>query len=329
MEKFIWGVIGPGSIAKEFADDLKYAGAEHAIGAVLSNKPEEAREFAKEKNAPQYFDDINEFLDKAKIDAAYVATPHPLHYGEVMQCLERKIPVLCEKPMAMNARQTKMLTEASVKNNTFLMEGMWIRFLPSIKEVISIIEKGRIGDILSIKSDLSYVAPKDPNNRYFNPHLGGGSLLDLGVYGVFLSMLLLGKPKTIDAFAKLNAQHVDENCVALFHYENGAYTILQSSFVMQTELMATIYGDKGKVTMLSAWNEKPQGIKLEFYDGTSEFRKCEWEGRGFQYEIDEVYDCIKKRKIFSDKLDHSLSIDLSETLDEIRKLSGIKYPFDK
>ena len=206
-----WGIIGPGNIAKEFADDLKYVESEKCeVGAVLGHKLEHTKEFAK-KYGGFAINDIKEFLSN-KPDAVYIATPHPLHYEQALFCLENKIPVLCEKPLAINEKQVSGLIDASKKNNTFLMEGLWTRFLPSFQFLFNIIQSGTIGKILHVHADMSFIAEKDKTNRFFNPELGGGSLLDVGVYTIYLAYLLLGKPDEIFACGKVNESHIDETC---------------------------------------------------------------------------------------------------------------------
>lgn len=323
---FNWGIIGPGNIAHEFVKDLQLIqNVSHRVIAVLGTELKEAENFLQDGSAKGY-DNILEFLQHDNLDVVYIATPHPSHYRDVILCLEHKIPVLCEKPLGMNARQVNEMTETSKQNKTFLMEGMWIRFLPSIKRVIELLEKDTIGDIINIKSNLYYVAPKDENNRFFNPELGGGSLLDLGVYSVFLSLLLLGKPKEIQAHAKLSDKGIDEYCAAILSYESGSSYFLESSIVTQIDNTATVYGEKGKIIIKSQWNEKPMAIDVIGYDGKHDSFPCEWEGRGFQYEIQETYDCIRKGKIFSDKMDHQFSQDIAELMDKIRSATGIVYP---
>ncbi|MDF2190283.1 Gfo/Idh/MocA family oxidoreductase [Paraflavitalea sp. CAU 1676] len=330
METFTWGIIGPGNIATEFADDLEHLkGVHHRIGAVLSHHLDKAADFAEKENAPQYFDHLESFLTHAKVDAVYIATPHPLHHRETIACLQRKLPVLCEKPMAMNSRQVKEMVEAAEANNTFLMEAMWIRFLPSINKVLDLIDCDAIGKIISIKADLSYKAPEDPQSRYFDPSLGGGSLLDLGIYPIFLAHLLLGKPVTIQARSILSDKSIDKATIALFGYGNAAYASIESSLVTQTDRSATIYGERGRIHIASPWNEKPAEIKLESYDGESIQYPCEWPGRGLQFEAAEVYRCLHQHKLYSEQFCHSFSLDLATTLDAIREQTGIRYPADQ
>lgn len=329
MNEFKWGIIGPGQIAKTFAEDCKLASFKgHTIHAVLGHTLDKAKAFADEFNAPQYFDNIDKFLQESTIDAVYIATPHTMHYKETLQCLARKIPVLCEKPMAINQKQVKEMVDAAVQHQTFLMEGMWIRFLPSIQKVLSLINEDAIGNVLSVKAEMSYRAPHEPDSRYFEPEKGGGSLLDLGIYPVYLAHLLLGKPNGIQAWARLTDKQVDEACAAIFQYDNGAYAVVESSLMVQSSWEAVIYGDKGKLIIHRPWNEMPRSIEVTLYDGATYLHPCEWEGRGFQYEMDEVYNCIQQGKIESEHFCHHFSLDLINTMDEIRKQTGIQYAED-
>jgi predicted dehydrogenase len=329
MNTFRWGIIGPGSIAKEFAHDIKLIrSARHEISAVLSHRAESAAAFAEEEHVPAFYTDMELFLDEGGMDAVYIATPHPFHYRETMRCLQRKVPVLCEKPMGMNQEQVKDMIARSQETNTFLMEGMWIRFLPSIAKVLSLISENTIGTVLSVKADMSYKAPRDMDSRYFDPHLGGGSLLDLGIYPISLVLLVLGRPDELQSWARLSKDKIDESCVALFQYPNGIYATVESSLVMQTGLTAVIYGSTGKIHILRPWNEKPERIVVEMYDGQTQEYPCEWEGRGLQFEAEEAYHCIKTGKTESEKVNHAFSEDLIELMDIIRRQTGIVYPAD-
>jgi predicted dehydrogenase len=330
MDTFTWGIIGPGNIATEFAHDLDLIKtARHRVGAVLSHNLDKAAAFAQKEDAPQYFEHINDFTSQAHIDAVYIATPHPLHHSETLQCLQHRIPVLCEKPLAMNSRQVKEIMDAAAQHQTFLMEGMWIRFLPSIGKVLSLIESNAIGKIISVKADMSYKAPYDPASRYFNPELGGGSLLDLGIYPVFLTHLLLGKPATIQATARLSDKQVDEACAAVLSYQNGSYAFIESSLVTKTARKATIYGETGSIHIGTPWNEEPSGIKVVSYEGGEQQYPCAWEGHGLQYEAEEVYHCVQQHKLYSHKHSHRFSLEIMDTLDTIRRQTGIVYPADE
>ena len=187
MESRHWGIIGPGNIACQFAADLQLLEKPQPIFAVLSHRKESAAEFAAEWKIKGSYTGLAEFLQHPGLNAVYIATPHPHHFDQALACLEKGLPVLCEKPLTLNAEQTGLLIKASQKNKTFLMEGLWIRFLPAIRQLLSIIDQGMIGNIVSINASISFKADQDEDNRFFNPELGGGSLLDLGIYPIFLA----------------------------------------------------------------------------------------------------------------------------------------------
>ena len=321
-----WGIIGPGNIAQDFAKDLNYVESKQcSIGAVLGKQPEHTDEFVSKYNGAVAAYNINDFLNE-KPDAAYIATPHPMHYEHTLICLENKIPVLCEKPLAINEKQVTELTNASKKNNTFLMEGMWTRFLPSFQFLFNIIQSNTIGKVLHLHADMSFIAEKDKNNRFFNPELGGGSLLDVGIYPIYLSYFLFGKPDEIFACGKITDAHIDETCGIALKYNNGNYAMVESSIITQTEGSAWIYGSEGTIRIKKPWTEHPEKIEV-IIDNESSFKHIpSWQGRGFQYEIEEVIKCLNEKKIESEILPHQASIDVVKIMDAVRKQLGIIYP---
>jgi predicted dehydrogenase len=325
MKESTWGIIGPGNIARQFVRDLQLIRSPQRVGAVLGHKQDSTDEFAKEFSVQGSFTDLHSFLDYRGIDAVYIASPHPQHYVQALACLERKIPVLCEKPLTLNAKQAEELVAASRLNNTFLMEGMWIRFLPSIQLALSLIKQGRIGNIINIKASICYKAPDNPDNRYFNPALGGGSLLDLGIYPVFLACLLLGKPGNIKAIAALTDEGVDETCSMLFQYDSGQHATLESSLLAQSDLPAEITGEKGTIKILDPWYEKSNGIELNVYDEGKIVYPCQWEGHGLYYEAQEMLHCLDQYQIESKMLPHSFSLSMMQVMDEIRSQINVTY----
>lgn len=320
-----WGIIGPGSIAKEFASDLQYVENAHCtIGAVLGHRVERAKAFA-EENGGRLITSIEEFLEH-RPDAVYIATPHPLHYEQALFCLQNKIPVLCEKPLAINETQVSALVNASRQNNTFLMEGLWTRFLPSFNFLFDVVQSGVIGDILHLHADMSFIAEKDKTNRFFNPALGGGSLLDVGVYTIYLSYLLLGNPDKIFACGKVNESHIDETCGVTLQYNDGRYAMLESSIITQTQNSAWIYGSKGTIRVKRPWTEHPEKIDVRVLNRPSREHYPSWPGRGFQYEVNEVVTCLQRNKIESSVLPHAASIDVVKIMDAVRAQLDIVYP---
>jgi predicted dehydrogenase len=325
--KLTWAIIGPGNIARDFIHDMTLVTeCKNNVVAVMSNDLGEAEAFATAYHIPYFFNSIQKMLDLASPDIVYISTPHAAHFSQALECLQRHIAVLCEKPMTLNLEQVTALIETSKANRTFLMEGMWIRFLPSIGQVLELLRHNMIGEINSIVADMSYLAPEDAENRFYNPELGGGSLLDLGIYPVYLALLILGLPRLIKTTSLLSSDGIDKSCAIIAEYADSAYAILESSIIKKTEKKAHIYGDKGCITILEPWNEKPAGILVSFYDGTSAKYPCEWEGRGFQFEIAEVIHCLSSHRIESDLHNHMESFRLIGLLDEIRSQAKIVYP---
>jgi predicted dehydrogenase len=325
MEMKKWGIIGPGNIAQTFIKDLSYANTPQQVVAVLGHETQNTFDFAKEFDIPDYYTNLNDFIKNKNIDAVYIASPHPQHFEQSLACLENKLPVLCEKPMTINASQCEKLINAAKKNNVFLMEGMWIRFLPSIKQVLDMINQGMIGRIRSIKASMSFKAPQDPDNRFFDPVAGGGSLLDLGIYPVFLSTLLLGKPNTVKAIAKLSQEGVDEACSILLHYDDGSHATLESSLVSTLEIPAEIVGETGVIKILNPWFEKSSGIELQREGEGKIIYPCHWEGHGLYYETEEVLKCIQNNQIESELLPHCFSLDMIKILDKVRSEINVTY----
>jgi predicted dehydrogenase len=325
MSSMNWGIIGPGSIARDFTNDLKLVPGEHRVTAVLSHREESAREFAEEFGVAGVYTNLEKFLADKSIQAVYIATPHPFHYEQALACLKKKIPVLCEKPMTINAEQCAELVAMSRLQNTFLMEGMWIRFLPSIQNAVSLIREGRIGKIVSVKASMCYKAPADPSSRYFDPTLGGGSLLDLGIYPVFLAYLMLGEPETIKAIGTLSEKGVDEACSVLLHYANGEQAILESSLLKQTDLPAEITGEKGVIKILDPWFEKSPGVELQEYNKEKVLYPTEWKGHGLQFEAMEFIRCVEEQQFESEYMSHGFSLGMMRVMDEIRKQINVTY----
>lgn len=325
MASFKWGVIGPGNIAEDFVSDLSLIGDPYcSIAAVYAPREASAAAFAEEHQVDQFFTNLDEFV-RIEMGAVYIASPHTFHFEQSLKCLEHNIPVLCEKPVTINTEQLTELIALSKKNNTFLMEGMWTRFLPSIHKVLELLQDKSIGDIVCIKGSMSYKAPEDPGNRYFNPELGGGSLLDLGIYPVFLATLIAGKPIAINASAVLSDKGIDEYCSVLLQYSNGRFASLESSIVTQSDLVAEIHGTKGKIKILSPWNEKPAGIELDIYNEKKITFPCKWQGHGFQFEVMEVIRLIRKGEIESPQMPHAFSLTMMEIMDEVRNQVNVKY----
>lgn len=328
MKTYHWGIIGLGKIAHHFAKDLQTI-PNAKLQAVASSSEERSQLFAQQYDVPFAFSSYEDIFNAPHLDAIYIATTHPQHYANTLLCLRNHIPVLCEKPFAMNHRQVREMIAASKAHQTFLMEALWTRFLPPINKALEIVESGRLGNIISVKADFGFKAPYLPERRLFNRELGGGSLLDVGIYPVFLALLFLGKPDRIKATAVLGSTNVDEECGIILSYESGQIAHLHCSIRTTTDTEAFIYAEKGTIHLHSRWHEPtnmsiiPEGEPIEdlFFD---------YKSKGYHYEALEVMKCLQEERLESPMMPLNFSLDLMELLDDIRAEAGIEYPvFDE
>jgi predicted dehydrogenase len=324
MDKiFKWGIIGPGRIAQKFAAALQNVpGA--SLHAVASRDIEKAKKFADTYNAPVFYNSYEALADDREIDAVYIATPHTFHHAHVLLCLQKKKAVLCEKPMSVNyASTTEMVTEAR-KNNVFLMEAMWSRFLPIIEKTLQLIKEGVIGDLKYLNADFGFVAPFDAGSRLYDLALGGGSLLDVGVYPLFLALLIMGKPDEIKAFAHVAATGADETTNAILYYKNGTMANILSSVVAQTPITAEITGTKGTIILDRPWY-KGNVIRIRQNDSITDTIEVPYTGNGFEFQIQEVQECLKNNATESKLMSLDFSLELSKIMETISGISNIVY----
>jgi predicted dehydrogenase len=321
-----WGILAPGRIAHKFANDLKLvAGAKlHAVG---SRSLERAREFADEHGVPHAFGSYEALLDCPDLDAVYIASPHVGHCEHTLLCLERGIAVLCEKPFAMNTSEVRRMVDCARSNGVFLMEAIWTRFIPCFEEAMRLAQTGYIGDLRTIRADFGFKATFPPEHRVFNPALGGGALLDVGIYTIFLATWLWGKPERIKATALMNAQGSDDSCAMIFEYPGNRLAVLDCSLVAKTQVEAYIYGETGTLHLHNRFIN-PEVLSISFYEKNSEHIQLPLTGHGYYFEILEVNDCLRNGKTESDKLPLDFSLMLMETLDWVRREAGIVYPVD-
>lgn len=320
MKKVRWGIVGAGNIANMFAEAVNNLDCAE-LTAVASRDEERAKAFAKKHSIENVFCGYENMAKSDAIDAVYIATQHPFHISGAELFLNAKKPVLCEKPLCVNAYQGQKLKEIAEKNGTFLMEAMWTRFLPAIKEAQRIVERGEIGEVLGVEADFCYNFT-DKECRVYKKDLAGGSLLDVGVYCLHFASLFLGNsPETITALAK-NLDGVDAHTTMLLKYKNGAIATLSSAIVLDKPETAYVYGTKGRITIPRFHS----ATELYVTDDKGE-RKItkEFIGNGFEEQIIEVCDCMGKGKLQSDTMPIDESIIMLKQMDEIRAQIGITY----
>jgi predicted dehydrogenase len=324
MSKTIhWGIIGAGKIADKFATDLQAVEGAKLV-AIASNSIERAKDFAEKHQIQHFYDSYKDIFKTPDLDVIYIATPHTSHAENTILCLENKVAVLCEKPFAMNLKQVQQMIEVANRNDTFLMEAMWTRFIPAIKKTLELIKEGRIGKIRTIHADFGFPAPDFPEKRLLNPKLGGGALLDIGIYPAFISLLLLGYPTDIQSVTTFTKTGVDETCSFILKYKNEATAVLNCSLAARTRTEAIIYGEKGHIELPTRFIETKRLILHEDDKEPVEFT-FDYDTKGYNFEAQEVTKCLQAGKKESDLMPLSMSVKLISLLDEIRQQAGIFY----
>jgi predicted dehydrogenase len=324
MKNYRWGIIGPGKIAAKFAAALPLAGRA-TLEAVASRDEARAREFAGKSGAARSYTSYEALAADPLIDAVYIATPHGFHAEHALLCLRHGKAVLCEKPMALSARQVQTMVETARENQAFLMEAMWSRFLPVIERTLELIRDGQLGTVKYVRADFGFAAPFNPDGRLYDLRLGGGSLLDIGIYPLFLCLLLLGEPDAIHAAAHLAPTGADETCQAILHYRDGRSAMISSTLACQTSISAEIAGTAGSIQLPTPWYKNDRLTLLRPGKEAQPF-SVEPMVNGFEYQIREVTACLDKGLLESPLHSHADSLLLSRTMDTIRGQVGVKYP---
>lgn len=324
-----WGILGCGRIARKFAADLQYVDGARLV-AVGSRSREAADHFAKEFPVGHAHDSYEALVSDPAVDIIYVASPHGLHHEHVMLCLGHKKAVLCEKAFALNAKQASQMIGEAQKQKVFLMEALWTKFLPHYNLSLQMIKEGRLGEIQSVLVNFGFIPQAPVPKRLYDSALGGGSLLDIGIYNVFMALSVLGAPDSIEASMTPAATGVDEQCAVLFKYRNGAMALLFSSFSSNLATEADISGNKSRLRLTSRFYEP--ATTMEFYPDRVNSRQVisfsKEPGFGYQYEARHAGDCLRMGITESPVMSHQDTLLLMETLDRIRSVAGIRYKVD-
>ena len=318
-----WAIMGPGSISVEFLKDIRIAGLQ--VLAVGSRSRDRADGFAAEHSIPRAYGSYEELVADQEVDIVYIATTNNAHFSNAKLALEAGKHVLLEKPFTLDAAQATELAQISRSNNVFLMEAMWTRFLPNHTVLFEKLSEGIIGEPLYLMADHNQNLPKQSFPRLHDPALGGGSLLDLGVYPISLAHRVFGKPLRIQASASLMAGNVDESMGAIFDYSGGRQAIVHSSVRSAGPVKAFILGTSGRVEMDKSFYGFSPFTVFDFDDNVIFQYEGNIEGRGMQYQALEVERCIASGLIESPIMSLDETIQIMEVMDQIRSLTGIEY----
>lgn len=328
MEKIIrWGIVGPGSIARRFAKAAKNT-PDAVLTSVASRNISNANAFADEFGIEKRFGSYEDMAKSDDIDAAYISVPHGVHANASKLMLNNGKAVLCEKPICVNARELEDLAKCAEGNNVFLMEAMWARLVPGTIELIRLVKDGVIGNVRGIEGDFCYDMTDEPDHHAFKPEYGGGSLLDVGVYGLnFASWFAPASVSEITAAADVGKRtRVDEHCCFLIKYEDGCIASLSSGMTVKKPNSGFIYGDKGFIHVDHFY--APEKLEVTVYGNERYDIDTPYYGNGFEEQIIEVCKCLRENKKQSDILPLSHSLYITRQMDYIRKKIGVVYPQD-
>jgi predicted dehydrogenase len=324
--KVRWGIIGTGHIAKKFAEGLLSL-PEAELVAVGSRSQASADDFAAWYGIPHRHATYAGLANDPDVDAVYVSTPHPFHKDNSLLCLKAGKAVLCEKPFALNAAQAEEVIKLARAKKLFLMEAMWTRFLPVMVEVRELLAEDAIGEVRMLIADFGFRADWNPKSRLLNPELGGGALLDVGIYSLSLASAVFGTPSRVTGLAHLGATGVDEQAAAVLGYNQGQLALLAAAVRTNSPQEALLLGTEGSIRIHSPW-WKPTMLTLSKTGQADEVVELPYSSNGYNYEAAEVMACLRAGKTESDIMPLNETLSILKTADELRAEWGLKYPVE-
>ncbi|HEY0064566.1 MAG TPA: Gfo/Idh/MocA family oxidoreductase [Telluria sp.] len=321
-----WGILGTGGIARAFATALmETPGA--VLAAVGSRSMASARDFGRDFGSPACYGSYEALATAPDVDIIYIGTPHPMHAENAMLALNGGKAVLCEKPFTMNLREAERVVELARAKKLFLMEAMWTRFMPALAEVRRIVASGEIGTVHQVHADFGFSATRDPEHRVNKRELGGGALLDLGIYPLSISCALLGPVSTVQAQAVLSDGGIDLTTGFSMKHESGALSICSCSLRARTPCELTVSGSLGNIRM-DAMFHLAKSVTVKLTDGSTRTVATPFLGNGYVHEAIEAGRCLRAGLLESPQMLHADTLALMQLLDNIRQQIGVTYPAD-
>jgi len=316
-----WGIIGLGKIAEKFAEDLSLVQGNRLV-AVASRSLERANAFAERHNNPKAYGSYLDLIKDPEVDIIYIATPHHRHAELSRTVMGHGKHVLCEKPAAMSVEEFESVKRAWQESGCFYMEALWSRFNPSIRKAYELIGDGVIGRIRYISADFCFRTAERLDSRLFDKGLGGGALLDIGIYPLFLSYLILGIPEALEASSKFADTGVDLQTAVILKYPES-HAILYASFDVISHMDARIYGEEGYICFRDRWHETKG---FEVIRGNEVMQHSyDYEGHGYTFEIEACQKAIKGSETFSPLWTPDDSMSLISMMDRVRSKTGLAY----
>jgi len=327
LEKIKWGILSTGHIAEKFAEDLKWL-ADAELVAVGSRTEETARSFAEKYRIPRYYASYEALANDPEIDVIYIATPHNFHAENSILCMNAGKSVLCEKAFAINANEAEKMIEAARENKVFLMEAMVTRHFPVTDQIMTWISEGKIGDVRMVQATRCARGKFDNFTRHLNPDLGGGSLLDVGVYVISFASMIYGRPPLRSVgYGYIGASGSDEQGAALLEYDHGELAIL--TFALRTDAVneAYILGSEGYIRVDPPFAVAARA-SLHIEDKQPVVAEVPIKGNGLNYEAAEVMRCMREGLSESPRMPLDETLSIMRIMDTIRADWPLKYAND-
>lgn len=326
MKPLGWGVLGTGLIAGIFVDDLRLGGM--TVAAVGSRSAASALAFAEAHGIPHAHGDYAALVADPSVDIVYVATPNSFHKDHALMAIQAGKHVLVEKPFALDAKQAQEIVEAAIAAGVAVMEAMWTRFLPHMDRIRELVRSGILGDVRTVLADHGQVLSAVPQHRINNPVLGGGSLLDLGVYPLSFAIDLLGLPERVLAQASLSTTGIDRQTAVITAHAGGRQAIMHSAIDARSAVRASVIGTEARIEIDPWWYNatsfsvigNDDVVRARFADKVA--------GRGMQYEAIEFERVVHQGRSESTLLPHAETIGVMAVMDDIRAQIGLEFPPD-
>ena len=323
-KKLRWGILATGGIARSFTKDLQLTG--RPVTAVGSRSLDKAKAYAAEFGIAHAHGSYEALVADPEIDAIYIATPHPMHADNAKLALNAGKHVLIEKPFTINAREAQEIMTLAASRDLVALEAMWTRFLPHMIRIREIIAAGALGEVRSVVAEHTQDLPDDPAHRLNAMDLGGGALLDLGIYPISFVWDILGEPELIHAEARFRETGADAQIATIFRHKNGAMSTTLSASDTGGPNRAHILGTEGRIEIESVWYKPTSFRVLDPKDNVLEAYSSEVEGRGMQFEAEELERLVSTGAISGEMMPIAETVGIMGTLDQIRAKVGLKYP---
>lgn len=324
MKKYKWGILTAGKMSAKFVKALRLL--ENAeLYAVAARDETRAKAFAGEYGFRKFYTDYESLAKDPDVDIIYIASPHSHHFDHAMLCLRNRKAVLCEKAFSLNSREAEQIIAEAHRQKTFLMEALWPPFQPMYRKTLSILKSGEPGKLIHLDARFGFQPPYDPADRKFNISLGGGSLLDIGIYPVNDVLYFMGMPDSVTAKTLFTESGTEHTVNIIFEYKDGRMATVHSSFRTMAGIGCTLYCEKGNLVFSRARDMSQRlGVAINGMEAREE--SLIPDGMGYHFEAAEVMKCLDEGRIESDIVPHSHTLNLMKLLDMVRRSAGIVFP---